>query len=178
MTTFLLVRHAEADYSGPMKWGVTGWGADIAPLTSRGIEQVKRKGPELAGFNPEIILCSSMSRAVQTVLLLNEYTNGVPGSIEFDLHEWVPDSLFKWQTLEDVMAVMDEMQENGCEWSEGEERRWEPFSRVRKRAFDVLKKYTEYKRVLVICHAMLIASIIFKDHIKEIKNLESFKYVM
>ena len=48
MTTFLLVRHAEADYSGPMKWGVKGWGGDIAPLTPQGIEQVKIKGPELA----------------------------------------------------------------------------------------------------------------------------------
>ena len=73
MTTFLLVRHAEADYSGPMKWGVTGWGGDIAPLTQKGIEQVKIKGPGLAEFKPDIILTSSMSRAVQTVLLLNKY---------------------------------------------------------------------------------------------------------
>ena len=178
MTTFLFVRHAEADYSGPKKWGVRGWGTDIAPLTPKGIEQVKNKGSELAEFKPDIILCSSMSRAVQTVLLLKEYMNDVPVKVEFDLHEWVPDSLFKWQTLDDVMTVMDEMQEYGCEWPEGEERRWEPFLRVRNRVFDVLKKYTQYERIFVLCHAILISSIIFRDHIEEIKNLEAFEYVM
>lgn len=178
MTMFLLVRHAEADYSGPMKWGVKGWGGDIAPLTAKGIEQVKTKGSELAEFRPDIILSSSMSRAVQTVLLLKDYMNNIPVHIEFDLHEWVPDNLFKWQTLEDVTAVMDEMKECGCEWPVGEEKRWEPFSQVRHRAFNVLKKYNQYERVLVLCHAMLISSIIHRDHMGEINNLEAFEYVM
>jgi uncharacterized phosphatase len=178
MTTFLLVRHADTDYSGPKKWGVTGWGGDIAPLSSKGIEQVKTKGPELAEFKPDIILCSSMSRALQTVLLLKEYMKDIPVSIEFDLHEWVPDNLFKWQTIEDVMAVMDEMQKYRCEWPEGEKRSWEPFSMVRNRAFDVLKKYTQYERVFVLCHAMLILSIIHRDHIEDVKNLEAFEYVI
>lgn len=178
MTTFLLVRHAEADYSGPKKWGVTGWGGDIAPLTTKGIAQVKEKGPELAGFEPDIILCSSMSRAVQTVLLLKEYMNGVPVNIEFDLHEWVPDRLFKWQTLQEVTHFIDEMNENGCEWPDGVEKRWEPFSHVRNRVFNVLKRYTRYDRVFVLCHAMLISSLIFMDHYEEIKNLEAFEYVL
>lgn len=38
MITFLLVRHAETDYSGPRKWEAKGWSADIAPLASRGIK--------------------------------------------------------------------------------------------------------------------------------------------
>lgn len=178
MTTFLLVRHAEADYSGPMKWGVAGWGGDIAPLTQKGIEQVKERGPELSGFRPDIILCSSMSRAVQTVLLLREYMNDVPVSVEFDLHEWVPDRLFKWQTLDDVMAAMNEMKKSGCEWPDGKEKRWESFSMVRKRVMNVLKKYTAYERVFVLCHAVLISSIIYKNRIEEVKNLEAFEYIL
>jgi len=178
MTTFFLVRHAEADYSGPMKWGVKGWGGDIAPLTSKGIEQVKDSGAGLAEFKPDIILCSSMSRAIQTILILKEYMGDVPVKVEFDLHEWIPDRTFQWQTLEEVLAIEDEMQESGCEWPDGKERNWESFSMVRNRVFDVLKKYTGYDRVLVLCHAMLISSIIHRDHIEKVKYLQAFEYVM
>ena len=56
MTSFLLMRHAEPDYSYPSKWNTLGWGADLAPLTEKGEEQVLSQVNAINESAPEIVL--------------------------------------------------------------------------------------------------------------------------
>jgi broad specificity phosphatase PhoE len=152
------MRHAEADYSHAERWNVSGWGADLAPLTPRGLLQIQERLPELLAFQPEIVLSSAISRALQTALEIRPHIHA-PFHVEFDLHEWVPRRDFQWRTLQDVMHLQAEYDRNEGEWPKGEECLWESKSMMQARAMRVLERYSHYARVLVVCHGMLIGAL-------------------
>lgn len=158
MTRFLLMRHGEADYSHSTRWKSPGWGADIAPLTARGVTQVSDQFEELLQFNPEIVLCSPMPRALHTALVVRERVP-VPFCVEFDLHEWVPHLRFEWSTLEEMLALQRDFYLHAGEWPNNDDRDWEPKSSIKHRTTQVLDRYLGYERVLVICHGMVIESL-------------------
>jgi broad specificity phosphatase PhoE len=158
MTTFFLIRHGEADYSHPAKWNAPGWGADLAPLTARGIEQIRDLVPRLRAIAPDGLLSSPTTRALQGALIVQQAVS-LEATVEFDLHEWVPDRTFNWRTLEQVNSLYADLEANGGEWPTGEKCPWEPLSAVRTRARDVLRKYEAFERVVVMCHGILIRSL-------------------
>ena len=158
MTEFLLIRHGKPDYSHPAKWNTIGWGADLAPLSKNGILQIQSKIETLRAWAPQIVICSSMTRALQSALVICSKIH-IPCEVEFDLHEWVPDRSFQWQTLEEVLRFQQDYYDNKGECPINEQRTWESLSHMRGRACKVLRKYSEYERVLVVCHGMLIESL-------------------
>src|SRR5215470_9494314 len=125
MVTFYLVRHGEADFSLPAKFGpAKGWSADLAPLTAKGIRQVESAVDQLRLLRPEIIVSSPMTRALQSSLILSAAL-GLSCTVEFDLHEWVPDLSFSWTSLEEVMMQLADFDACGGEWPPAERRPWE-----------------------------------------------------
>jgi broad specificity phosphatase PhoE len=157
------MRHGQADFSGPSKWNAPGWSAELAPLTETGEKQVMQQIGKILEFDPEIVLSSPATRALQSALLLHSKLT-VPFKVEFDLHEWVPDCNFKWRNLQEVEQLWaDFIQYNG-EYPEGETRPWETLSHMRSRAVYILHKYINYKRVLVVCHGVLIKSLTNEIH--------------
>jgi broad specificity phosphatase PhoE len=173
LTIFLLMRHGEADFSGPNRWNAPEWSAELAPLTEIGERQVIRKLDEILEFDPEIVISSPATRALQSALILRSRLT-VPFKVEFDLHEWVPDRNFQWRSLQDVEKLYaDFIQFNG-EYPSGETRPWETLSNMRSRAIVVLIKYIGYKRVLAVCHGELIKSFTNKTNIDN-ANLVPFE---
>ena len=160
MTTFLLMRHGAPDFSGPDKW--TGRGGDLAPLTAAGEEQVVRQLGRIREFDPEIVISSPMTRALQCALILRAGLS-CPFKVEFDLHEWVPDRSFQWRGIEDVKRLQAEFYRLNGEWPPGETRPWEPQSSVRSRGLTVFRKYLGHKRVLAVCHGQIIKSVTSLD---------------
>jgi broad specificity phosphatase PhoE len=158
MAQIQLIRHGEADFSFPRRWNTLGWGADLAPLTKRGEEQAACLAPRLHAWTPDVVLTSPTTRALSTALIAVHNT-ALPAKVEFDLHEWVPDMAFRWNDFSQVKASMDELRECGGEWPEGEERCWEPLSRVSKRTLAVLERYRTVPRVAAICHEVVIWSL-------------------
>ena len=158
MTSFLLMRHADPDYSGPRKWNAPGWGADLAPLTDLGEYQVIQQLPKIQDFNPELVISSPATRALHSALVIRPALQA-PFKVEFDLHEWVPDQSFQWKTLNDVETLQADFYRLNGEWPDGETRPWETLSSMRKRSLSVFRKYFNYKRVLVIYHGELINSV-------------------
>lgn len=158
MTFFLLMRHAEPDYSEPNKWNAPGWGADLAPLTEIGEQQVLQQCDKVREFNPEIVISSPATRALHSALVLHSRLM-VPFKVEFDLHEWVPDRSFQWRTLEDVQRYQAEFYRFNGEWPEGETRPWETLSSLRSRSLAVFRKYSGWERVLAVCHGELIKAV-------------------
>lgn len=156
MTKFLLMRHGEADYMGPAKWGTRGWGADLAPLTERGIEEASAAVRRVREWDPSLIVASPMTRAMQTAAIVAHELR-VPMRVEFDLHEWVPDRSFAWRDLEDVMRLQEAFVVHNGEWPDGTEQPWEPLSSVRTRAEGVLTRYAHTApRILVVCHGVVM----------------------
>jgi broad specificity phosphatase PhoE len=160
MTSFLLMRHAEPDFSDCDKR--PGWGSDLAPLTPAGEDQVISQMNRIIEFNPEIVISSPMTRAMHSALLVRSEVD-VPFKVEFNLHEWMPDRSFKSRSLENFQACGLEFYRLNGEWPKGETRCWEPLSAMRLRALMVLRKYLKYQRVLIICHGKLIKSLTTLD---------------
>jgi broad specificity phosphatase PhoE len=158
MTSFLLMRHGEPDYSGPYKWDAPGWGKDLAPLTNTGEEQVIQQLEKIREFNPEIVISSPATRALHSSLVLRSELS-VPFRVEFDLHEWVQDRSFQWKTLPEVQSLQQEFTRFNGEWPDGETRPWETRSNMQARSFSVFRKYSQYTRVLAVCHGELIKAV-------------------
>jgi len=165
MTSFLLMRHGEPDFSGPNKWNAPGWGGDLAPLTNIGEEQVIRQLDKIREFNPEIVISSPTTRTLHSALVLRSALEA-PFNVEFELHEWVPDLNFQWRNLIDVQRLQSEYYRLHGEWPAGETRPWETISSVRSRSLAIFRKYLNYQRVLAICHGQLIRSITGLDDIE------------
>lgn len=64
-----------------------------------------------------------------------------------------------WETVEEVQTALEEMDYLGGEWPEGETRVWEPLSSVRQRSSNVLERYTNYNRIAVTCHQLVIRAL-------------------
>ena len=163
LTLFLLMRHGKADFSGPNKWNAHGWSSELAPLTEIGEKQVMQQIGRILEFNPEIVLSSPATRALQSALILRSGLS-VPFKVEFDLHEWVPDRNFQWRNIKEVDRLRADFIQCNGEYPVGETRPWETLSHMQSRATAVLRKYISYKRVLVVCHGELIKSLTQKDH--------------
>ncbi len=158
MTSFLLMRHGQPDFSGLEKWNARGWPADLAPLAALGEEQVSRQLDRIADFGPEIIVASPITRALQTAMLVLPRA-AVPCKVEFDLHDWVADLSLQRITLEELQKRQYEFDACHGEWPPGETRSWETFSAMRSRVLGVLNRYRDHRRVLAVFHNAPIRSV-------------------
>jgi broad specificity phosphatase PhoE len=159
MTQFYLIRHGEAYYELATKRSLIGGAREFVPLTQRGEQQVEELAQVLKKEQPQLILVSPMTRALQTAALLNRVIN-VPLKVAFDLHEWWPDLTFRYASSEESLDAFFEMMAAGGEWPQGETRNWEPMSSVRRRVKGVLAQYTHLERVFVVCHGVVIRSLL------------------
>lgn len=163
-TTFHLMRHAHADYSKPAEWNTKGWGYDLAPLSKKGIEESKAVVNLVRVINPDYIICSPATRALETAThIIREL--GTRFSIEFDLHEWVPDHSFEWRGIEDVEKLERDFNSKNGVHTVGAPECWESYKFMKDRMDRTLRKYQNYPKVLVVCHSLLMKSIYGNDSI-------------
>ena len=158
MTTFYLMRHGEPDWGLATERGLIGHGADMVPLTPTGLEEVQTKIAELSGYGVEHILSSPMTRALQTGHIVSQALQ-LPLSVEFDLHEWVPDVRCNWTNAEQVHTQFKDYTLCKGEPPEGTQKHWEARSHLQQRARQVLERHSHYEAVLVTCHCVLIESL-------------------
>lgn len=159
MTTFYLIRHGEPDWDFMYSRNNIGALRDYAPLTQSGVSQAEK----LTETEPylrqcDLVLASPYTRALQTAAIMNRNLS-LPLHVEYDLHEWIPD---RWQAKsgEEITEFwIDYMNHNGVH-PPGEEKLWESKESVRLRTQAVLRKYTNYSNVIVVCHGMVIATLV------------------
>jgi broad specificity phosphatase PhoE len=156
MTAFLLMRHAQPDFSIPDQR--KGWGRDLAPLTDSGEEQVRCQLGKIRECSPQIVISSPLTRAVHSASIVVADLQ-VPFKVEFELHEWIPDMTYQQQSFAEVQILQAEFEGFNGEWPLGETRPWETVSRMRGRALSVLRKYLNYDRILVVSHGTLIKAV-------------------
>lgn len=158
MTQFYLIRHGEADYTLADIYHLIGGAREWVPLTVHGERQVLQLAQQLRQEAPQLIITSPITRALQTAAILSRSLN-VLLRVEFDLHEWIPDLSFRYSSAEEVLHTFLEMMAEGGEWPEGETRKWEELTAVHDRAQAVLRRYTQYQKVFVVCHGAVIRSL-------------------
>ncbi|WP_186438506.1 histidine phosphatase family protein [Cohnella terricola] len=158
MTIFYLIRHGEPDWGLKDKRNLQGALRDFVPLTENGInqaEQVVEKNLFLSQC--DLIVSSPFTRSLQTAAIINRNL-GLPLRVEFDLHEWTPDN---WQatSVEEITELwIDYMKHNGS-YPEGESKLWETKESLLERTRKVLHKYLDKSKVIVVCHGMVIATL-------------------
>jgi broad specificity phosphatase PhoE len=158
MTIFYLVRHGEPDWSLKEERNLKGAMRDYVPLTAQGViqaEQVLDTNSHLV--NCEVIISSPYTRSLQTAAIINR-SIGKPLHVEFDLHEWTPDN---WQaaTVHEIEELWRDYMEHGGYYPSGEIKLWESRESLLNRTSQVLKKYVKHSKVMVVCHGMVIATL-------------------
>lgn len=157
-TKFILVRHGEANYSKVRELGFKGHGLDLAPLSLNGIEKVKELAKKDVFKNSSILISSPYTRAMQTASIIGK-ENNLDVNVEVCLHEWLPDLSFNYTTKKELIDALRIAKEE-CLNGNIKNIYIESLIDVKKRAIEVLKKYLTYEKVIVVCHGIIISSLL------------------
>jgi broad specificity phosphatase PhoE len=162
LTTFYLVRHGEPNWALKDERNLIGAMRDYVPLTEKGAQQAEQLidiYPHLAEC--DLILSSPYTRSLQTAAIMNRRM-GLPLQVEFDLHEWTPDN---WQAsgIEEIIELMRDYKKHSGIYPAGEIKVWESKESLVDRLENVLNKYLDKSKVLVVCHGMVMAALLEQD---------------
>lgn len=155
MTTVYFVRHGETQYDLAEQRRLKGGMRDLVPLTVKGREQALAAAEQLRGLPIKQIITSPMTRAMETAHIIARELDQ-PITVEFDLHEWLPDLSHNYDSSQFSREQSAEMESLGGEWPDGETRPWEPLSRLRERVRGVLTRYQGGESIAVVAHGTLI----------------------
>ncbi len=161
MTQFYLIRHGETHYQLADRYNLIGGARELVPLTKHGEKEVAELAVELKDVQPDLIVVSPLTRAMQTAVILNRTFN-VPVQVEYDLHEWWCDTTFQYASSRETIDAFLEMMQLKGEWPAGQPQKWEQLSSVRERVNASLRHYTQYNTVFVVCHSGVIYSLLNK----------------
>lgn len=168
----ILIRHGEPDYTGVTDRRFIGHGRDLGPLTEKGARQAEEASRDERLRGAQLIVSSPYTRAMQTAAIISRSTN-LPLTVEMDLHEWLPDTTFQYDS--------EDYENNACREctmfkgvpSPEAGHRWESLSHVAERAYSALYKYLEYEKIIVVAHGFILRQFVFRDHIPHCGILET-----
>lgn len=148
------VRHGEPDYHGLTARAHVPH-PDVVPLTPVGRLQIDTIARDYRLQEAEAVLSSSYARALESAALLSASLNK-PFYVEYDLHEWRPNKGAAPADPEAVERAADALR-RGEDAAPGP---WETLADVRERVFGVLNRYRRFERLVVVTHAVVIASVV------------------
>jgi broad specificity phosphatase PhoE len=155
MVRFYLIRHGKHTYESVSGRNFMGHGLDLAPLTDEGIHQAIECSKDERLKECELIISSPYTRAMQTSAILSKNL-GIDMSVEIDLREQELDLTYQARSIEDLNKIALEEQKHNGVISPDRNLKWEPRCDVKKRVLDVLGRYANHKKVIVVCHGMII----------------------
>ncbi|MHB1484235.1 MAG: histidine phosphatase family protein [Saccharofermentanales bacterium] len=170
---FYLIRHGETDYSNDGKTIYKSVGINFAPLTLNGIAQFKMVAKDIRLADAELIISSPYTRALQSAAILSKELQ-LDLFVEPDIFEWFGDKNYKITTDEKPGSMMQDFVDHNGDYPENTEMPWENNEMLRKRLFKTLEKYKDYKKVIVVCHGILIRSV-FRDRWAEFGEIFEFE---
>ncbi|MFX3618695.1 MAG: histidine phosphatase family protein [Sporolactobacillus sp.] len=160
----IFIRHGEPNYEGVTRNQFIGHGRDLAELTSEGISQAERVSKDRRLIGAELILSSPYTRALQTAAIISKNI-GLDLRVELALHEWLPDTTFRYRGPEHFPSLMKEVSRCHGEHNSSCSYEWESFSEVRKRAENIFSKYIDCGKIIVVTHGLLIRQFVPQDKI-------------
>lgn len=155
---FYLIRHGEPDYSNDGTKVFRGFGINFAPLTTTGINQIKEIALDSRLSGCDIIVTSPYTRTMQTAAILSRALD-IDMVVEPNIFEWYGDKDHKLMYHEIPSHWIEEFNQYNGDYPENEVKQWENNEQLRERLLSTLSKYNKYKKVIVVCHGMVIHSI-------------------
>lgn len=160
----IMIRHGEPNYNNVTERQFIGHGRDLAELTSEGIQQAEKVSGDIRLQGAELIVSSPYTRALQTAAIISKNT-GLNIQIETDLHEWLPDVTFQFNS--DFYAIeaskecskSEGIHTNDCKYD------WEDLSHVADRAYNCLYKYLNYNKIIMVSHGIVMRQFVFMNKI-------------
>lgn len=150
----IIIRHGSADYSFIKSQKNSAYWKNFAGLTLQGIEQVRTLSQRDCLKDADIIISSPYTRAYQTAVILSQELN-IPLRVEIDLREWEHEKTLQFEKIE-FNKLMKEFQINKGIHNASCKYKWENLESLGNRAFNVVKKYSKYNKVILVTHKMLI----------------------
>lgn len=163
-TTFILIRHGEPRYDEVLERGYFGQGYDLGKLTEKGVMQAEARAKDADFKDAELIISSPYTRALQTAAIISRVTQ-IPLVVENDLHEWMPDTTFKFEL--DASFAFDEYMKHQGMRRDDTVYQWEAYDVLKTRVFKALEPYKSYKKVIVVCHGIVMSTLTRFDDIIE-----------
>lgn len=180
MAKFLFIRHGEADYSYCRERGFMGHGNDLAQLSEKGIEQIKRTSEDIRLKDANVLISSPYTRALQSASIISRKLD-MDIKVEVDVHEWLPDKSFQFKTFEEVIELTNDFLAHKGAYPIGQDKLWEDIEGVERRIRIVLDKYKHLKKVIIVCHENLImvatGKRIFTNFPERIENGEIVEFI-
>ncbi len=164
-TKIILVRHGEPRYDEVLERNYFGMGFDLGKLTERGVLQAEERAKDPILKDAELIIASPYTRALQTAAIISRITQ-IPLTVENDLHEWMPDTTFKF-VLDASKAHEEYIRYQGVR-KEGVVYHWESYEALKKRVLNALKPYVgKHKKIIVVCHGIVMSTLTRFDDVIE-----------
>jgi len=164
MQKIVFMRHSEPDYSFVEGKKYIGHGIDLAQLTENGILIAENASLDSRLDNADIIVSSPYTRALQTAAIISK-NRQLNIKIELDLHEWMPDLSFQYSSKEQASRANMLCIEHKGICSNDSEIKFENLEDVFKRAKKALLKYSNYKKIIVVTHGIVIRRFSFEPNI-------------
>ncbi len=163
-THFIFVRHGEPRYDEVVKLWSHSAGFNFGKLTDNGVDQAEKVAKDERLKDAEIIISSPYTRALQTAAIISRVT-GIKIAVENDLHEWNPDinEIYDY----DAQLSFEEYLANRGVHKVTDKYRWESYEDLKKRVELALIKYKNYKKIIVVCHGIVMSTMTNFDDVIE-----------
>ena len=158
------MRHSEPDYSLVVKRKYIGHGIDLAQLTENGIQLAENASRDNRLNNAEIIVSSPYTRALQTAAIISK-NRQLDIKIEVDLHEWMPDLSFQYRSKLEASKANRLCIECKGVCPDDSEMKFENLDDVFIRAKNALLRYSEYSKIIVVTHGIVMRRFSFAPDI-------------
>lgn len=163
-TEVILIRHGEPRYDEVQERKFQGMGYELGKLTERGILQAEKRAKDPLLNGAKLIISSPYTRALQTAAIISRITN-IPLVVENDLHEWMPDTTFKFDF--DIPKAFEEYVASRGIALPNRKYPWETYDELQKRVKNAVGKYREYDKIIVVCHGVVMSAFTRFDDIIE-----------
>ncbi len=163
-THFIFVRHGEPRYDEVIEhWNHTV-GYNFGKLTDNGVNQAEMVAKDERFKGADLIVSSPYTRALQTAAIISRVT-GIKLTVENDLHEWNPD-IREIHDYDSNLAFEEYLKNKGIH-KITDKYFWESYEDLNKRVELALLKYRDYKKVIIVCHGIVISSMTNFDDVIE-----------
>lgn len=159
MNKVMFIRHGEPDYDNyltPKNKACVCIQNNSTGLTFRGINQCEQICDDVLRFNPDLIITSPYTRAMQSAHIISFHTS-IPLVVEKKFIEWLSDCSISINGQAEYKKLLEEVNRNNGQYSDNCNYKWESFDELKSRAFSAIITYSKkYERIVVVSHKMLI----------------------
>ena len=155
---FYFVRHGKTDYSEHNQKIYQGYGVNLASLAEKGKKQITQTAKDERLQDADLIISSPYTRALQSAAILSRKLN-VKLEVETDLHEWLANKNYMYEEDSKAELACAEYFSLNGDYPPGQDRNWESRQLMAERVRKVLEKYSQYDKVIVVGHSMMIQAV-------------------